>query len=276
MNTIVFVVVLISGYLYVNLHPAARYRFKRSTGWDAYFYVAVWGVIFTVTSWLLCSVLSILGAFRWVYNLLLSNEIITSETIARIFPLSYSGNVQFSELKFAFFCFISLVIAIFIGYLLRLLASCRKDSEINSLVNVVSDDPFESMLVEATVRSFPVIVTLSSRKVYVGLILCPQFEHGKIEYVGILPLLSGYREKDTLTVEITTNYRKHYADNGISSGLGDSQLSLEDFRTLIPKEEIEGISFFDTSTYSKFKASEKDDKPQCKSLTPDFMPEDKK
>ncbi|EMH1211677.1 TPA: hypothetical protein ACIC9P_003068 [Morganella morganii] len=274
MNTIIFAVVLLSGYLYVNSAVSSRYKFKRSTGWDAYFYVAVWGVIFTIASWFLCSALSLLGFFRYLYNILLSKEIITQETLNRVFPLSLSDTLKFSDLKFAIFCVVSLLISFAFGQYKKWSINKNEDKKIDALVNAVHNDPFESMLIEASVRSFPVIVTLSSRKIYVGLIICPKFEHGKTEYIQLLPLLSGYRNQDDLTVSITTNYRQHYIDNGIASDIGVG-LSISDFRTLVPKEEVEGVSFFDVNTYTKFKAKELSDKEKCTSLDNSFIPKNK-
>lgn len=123
---------------------------------------------------------------------------------------------------------------------------------------------------EASVRQFPVIITLKSRKFYVGFIHCPAFEQGASEFLELLPLLSGYRDKDDLTIHVTTNYQKHYINTGIQQGIGS--LNFYDFRTLIPKGEIEGLSFFDTDTYSKFKEQEAQDKAESKALAENFMP----
>ncbi|MBS6210188.1 MAG: hypothetical protein KH812_08865 [Proteus hauseri] len=276
MNTIIFVIVLISGYLYVNTSVSSKYKFKRSVGWDAYFYVAVWGVCFTVIAWLICSALSLLGVFRYIYNILLSHDYIDSETINRVFPLSLSNKLNFADIKFAIFGLVSLFLAFSVGYFQRHWVNRNDDRVIDALAKAVNNDPLESMLIEASVRSFPVILTLSSRKIYVGFINCPRFEHGKAEYLQLLPLLSGYRDKEDLTVTITTNYRRHYLDSGIANGMSDTRLSLSDFRTLIPKDEIEGISFFDPNTYSKFKEKEQNDKNECTSLTESFMPKEEK
>ncbi|MCS5985028.1 hypothetical protein LNO19_22575 [Klebsiella quasipneumoniae subsp. similipneumoniae] len=94
MNTIILAVVLISGYLYVTRSVSARYKFKRSEGWDAYFYVAAWGVLFTLAAWLLCSFISVLGIFRWIYGFLLSHDFIGESTIKRVFPLSPQSNLN--------------------------------------------------------------------------------------------------------------------------------------------------------------------------------------
>ncbi|MDM3387873.1 MULTISPECIES: hypothetical protein [Citrobacter] len=40
-----------------------------------------------------------------------------------------------------------------------------------------------------------------------------------------------------------------------------SRLTLDDFRTLLPKREIDNVSFFDIETFKKFQEIEKDAPP---------------
>ncbi|ALF02288.1 hypothetical protein AU861_08525 [Salmonella enterica subsp. enterica serovar Infantis] len=272
MNTIILAIALISGYLYVTRSVSARYIFKRSEGWDAYFYVAAWGVLFTLVAWMLCSFLSVLGLFRWAYNFLLAHDFIEQDSIKRVFPLSPTEQFKFADFKFAFFGVTSMFLAWAFGHLMRWYVCHDEDRRIDALVKAVHHDPLESLLIEAAVRKFPVIITLGSRKFYVGIVDCPKFEHGKADYLQLLPLLSGYRDKDTLTITVTTNYKRHYIDSGIVGGLNGGPLTLADFRTLVPKGEIEGISFFDTDTYSQFKAKEEVDRSGSTTLSPTFMP----
>ncbi|TKI03581.1 hypothetical protein [Martelella alba] len=269
MNTVLLVVILISGYIYVTLSLSARYIFKRSTGWDAYFFVAAWGTFFVTLSWGICSLLSVLGFFRWAINDFLHLLSLRTDVFQRIFPISTDDAARYKDLKFAFWGVLSLLLACASGALRkwRIKGGTRR---IDALVKAVGDNALENLLMEASVRQFPVIITLKSRKFYVGFIHCPAFEQGASEFLELLPLLSGYRDKDDLTIHVTTNYQKHYINTGIQQGI--ASLDLSDFRTLVPKGEIEGISFFDTDTYSKFKEEEEKDKAESKSLSENFMP----
>lgn len=275
MNTIILALAVLSGYLYVINSVSARYIFKRSEGWSAYFYVAAWGVLFTVVAWLFCSALSMLDMFRTVYNWLIEAGLIKKDSMSRVFPLSPANEFKFADFKFALFGVTSMLFALIAGLINRWMNYRNQDRRIEALIKAVHHDPFESMLIEGAVRKMPVIITLSSRKFYVGIVDCPEFEHGKVDYLQLLPLLSGYRDKDDLTINITTNYKRHYIDSGIVGGVVDGHLSLADFRTLIPKDEIEGISFFDTHTYSQFKEKEESDRQHCTALTQAFMPQSK-
>lgn len=257
MNTILLVVILISGYIYVNRSLSDRYQFKRSTGWDAYFFVAAWGTLFVTISWGLCSLLSVTGFLRWSVNSLIDLFSLHNDAIDRVFPLSSQESNRFRDLKFALCGLLSLSMAYGFGSLKKLWLK-NENRRIDALVKAVGDNALENMLMEASATQMPVITTLKSRKFYVGFVYCPAFEHGTFDYLEMLPLLSGYRDKDDLTINITTNYHEHYESSGITKGKSD--LSLSDFRIVVPKAEIESISFFDLDTYSSFKETEKTQK----------------
>ncbi|KMW71146.1 hypothetical protein TI10_22395 [Photorhabdus luminescens subsp. luminescens] len=270
MNTILIAVILISGYIYVNLSLSTRYRYKRSEGWDAYFFVAAWGAVFVCGAWLVCSLLSVTGVFRWLVNSILYCFDLKADVFQRLLPISFEKSSSYKELKVAAWGVVSIALAGLVGYQ-RKRKTEKGDRRFDALARAVGNNPFESMLMEASVRQFPVIVTLSSRKFYVGLVSCPAFEHGDCHHIELLPLLSGYRDKDTLTINITTNYRQHYIEAGICDRkIGG--LSLSDFRTLVDKRVVESISFFDPSTYTIFKQHEEGDKQACKSLDTNFQP----
>lgn len=259
MATLLLAVILVSGFLYVNLSLSTRYRYKRSNGWDAYFFVAAWGIVFFLAGGFFTFVLNISGGFRWLANLL------------NLTPDSFNGMLsnttdkfqRINEIKQIAWVVISIVLAALFG-LGNKRRTSKGDCRWDALAKVVGNNAFESLLMEASARQFPIIATLSSRKIYVGLVTCPALENGLSEHLEILPMLSGYRDKDDLTISITTNYHQHYIESGVISGM--SRLNIQDFRVLIPKDEVETISFFDTETYNKFKENEARDKKECRKL----------
>lgn len=271
MNTLILAILLLSGYVYVINSSISRYKFKRAEGWGAYFYVAMWGALFTVSSWILCSVLSVLGVFRWIFRWFVSHEFFDKAAVDRLFPLAPSTDFKFVDLKFAVFGVLAIVLAwawAKIGLPLAKRIRRGKFYKFLELEAVVQDRPHEMMLMIASVAKKPVLVTLGSRKFYVGIVIDRQFEDGQSDFLSLVPLLSGYRHKDSLTTTVTTNYQNHYEQNGILNGDGTSRLSLEDFKVLISFSEIETISYFDTEAYSKFKAREEEDIRRSKNLHP--------
>lgn len=100
------------------------------------------------------------------------------------------------------------------------------------------------------------MISMASRKFYVGLVVGRRLDGDKTEFLPLLPLMSGYRDKDTLVTNVTTNYKDHYIESGILDGTGDGNLTLDDFEILIAFSEIESISSFDIDAYIKFKEQE--------------------
>lgn len=256
MATVFIAVVLVCGFIFVNLSLSNRYRYKRSVGWDAYFFVAAWGFMFVFLGWVLCSVLSVTGFLR-----VLSNTTgFTYHYFSHVISLSTDTDnvVDGKEVKVLLWMVVSIMLSLIFGGISKLVTFFG-DKKWDVLAKAVGSNPYEAMLMEASARQVPVIITLGSKKFYVGLVICPAFEHGESEYLELIPLLSGYRHKDNLTINVTTNYRQHYLESGIHAGLdaGMRGLTLNDFRVIAPRSEIETISFFDLDTYQKFKELER-------------------
>lgn len=259
MATLLLAVILVSGFIYVNLSLSTRYRYKRSNGWDAYFFVAAWGIVFFLLGGFLTFALNITGGFRW-----LSNELnLTPDSFNGMLSTSSDKAQRINEIKQIAWVVISIVLSAIAG-LGNKLRTKSGDRRWDALAKAVGNNSFESLLMEASARQFPIIATLASRKIYVGLVTCPALENGLSEHLEILPMLSGYRDKDDLTISITTNYHQHYLESGVIGGM--SRLNIQDFRVLIPKDEVETISFFDTETYNKFKEDEARDRKDCHKL----------
>lgn len=259
MATLLLAVILVSGFIYVNLSLSTRYRYKRSNGWDAYFFVAAWGIVFFLLGGFFTFILNVSGGFRW-----LSSELnLTPDSFNGMLSTTTDKLQRINEIKQIAWVVISIVLSVLFG-LGNKLRTKSGDRRWDALAKAVGNNSFESLLMEASARQFPIIATLSSRKIYVGLVTCPALENGLSEHLEILPMLSGYRDKDDLTISITTNYHQHYLESGVIGGM--SRLNIQDFRVLIPKDEVETISFFDTETYNKFKEDEARDRRDCRKL----------
>lgn len=247
MESLSILVIAITGFLYANLSLTTRYKFKRSVDWSAYLYVAGWGVCFFFIAWCIISLLSSLGWLREAYNWL-SMRI----NFDRVVMTSNNLEEKKNLLKLVAICVLSIKLAFLVGIGNKIYYKIYADGKLKSLSKLISNNPFESLVLESHIRSFPVLVTLSSNKVYVGIIASvPLLEDGQLEYISLLPLLSGYRESDTLGVIFTTNYYNHY-----NEFLSDNEesLSLDDFNITFPISEILSISLFDMETYNKFQS----------------------
>jgi len=102
----------------------------------------------------------------------------------------------------------------------------------------------EEFLLITSVRNMPVMLTLASKKVYVGFSLEANASRGKRDWVRIEPLISGYRNDDQEFV-YTTDYSWLHAS--------DSQQGFrrEDFDIIVPASGIVSAHAFDLNIYAQ-------------------------
>lgn len=246
MGTIFFSIILVSGYLFsVNALPV-RYKFKRSEGWGSYFFVAAWGLLFFAIGWVLCSVINCTGfPARLAFILGMDRE-----TAMSVIPFTDDSKVDRNrDLQIVTWAFISFALAFLSGLGVRWWFA-KAPRQIAALINAARINPIEEIAIEASATMFPLFITLKSKKVYAGWVRKPALEHGEMEYISLIPLLSGHRSAETQKVTFTVNYNEFYTKNGVYDGV--SRVTLEKFRVVIPVREIDNISLFDFETYQKF------------------------
>lgn len=115
---------------------------------------------------------------------------------------------------------------------------------------IAARDGIESLLVQAIDEGKLIFVTLKSRKVYIGYVAAPRMEHDETQHLAIIPYISGYRNKDTLRYHEQYRYYELYLSKNITAD--SSPLNLKHFRHVIPMEQVEVVSLFDTETYQSF------------------------
>lgn len=115
------------------------------------------------------------------------------------------------------------------------------DYKIGLMSEVLSDSPLDSELLYSYISEQSVLIALSNRKVYVGQVVSmgePNETEGMDQEISILPHMSGYRDKDNLTVNFTTQY--HDIDTSV------------EIKVTIRQELIESVSRFDFDVYQQF------------------------
>jgi hypothetical protein len=106
------------------------------------------------------------------------------------------------------------------------------------------DDPLQALLGRSLREAKPLLLTLRSRKVYVGFVT--YFENRTTgTWIGILPVLSGYRDSETLRVSFTDDYR------GVLKKIqgGEIDVSPSDLEIAILADEVVSANIFDTRMY---------------------------
>ncbi|MFK8260340.1 hypothetical protein ACFL9S_21450 [Erwinia sp. AnSW2-5] len=247
MGPLIIMVVLVCGFWYTQNHYQSRIKLARSDGWNAYFYVAMHGCKFAIQGFavifILFLILLILSAIINLLGFIWPN----------IHANLYSWMTDIKIMSYPIFFILSLMMAVLLA--LGQGNSARRSLEDEDVRQkayreMAAQDGIEALLVQAIDEGKLIFVTLKSRKVYIGYVTAPRMEHHETQHLAIIPYISGYRNKDTLRYHEQHRYYDLYLKKDIT---GDSEpLNFNHFRHVIPMEQIEAVSLFDTETYKSF------------------------
>ena len=81
-------------------------------------------------------------------------------------------------------------------------------------------------------------ITLTSQRIYIGMIHTATFDSGDANNIVLIPMLSGYRDRETLDLHVEHNYSAWYADHDI-----DVRAAV-DFRKVLLLSQVESLSLF--------------------------------
>lgn len=98
----------------------------------------------------------------------------------------------------------------------------------------------------------PMLITLSSNKVYVGVINGsgePTENQGPHQHISFVPLMSGYRDKESLSVTFTNAYPGEIQVKKNAAVMGVSKKKVQGLEIMVSIDEISYISWFDFQVY---------------------------
>lgn len=138
-----------------------------------------------------------------------------------------------------------------------------KDDPIIWAVNKYGDE-IETLFKESALKGFAVQITLKNDKVYVG--FCEETPIPKLtNYLKLSPILSGYREKETKQLKITTDYEEvvnqFIKDIEEKEGKDLEKISLNT-DVIIKQDEILTASIYEQKIFDMF------NNPQAKPKKP--------
>ena len=253
MSAALIVVVLVCGYMYINSHIPSKHQFKKSTGWQSYFQVALKGAYYVCISFLMllaCWILLLLIMF--IFNI-----VIFFKADPEYFTFAYDIlQVKFVGLGLPF------VLLVVIAGMLSFVESNNEEKKLTDpkqreliFKEIAHSNPIEGIILESSMsnNNLLVSITLKSRKVYVGMPQELRLEHLNTDVIVVIPFLSGYRDKDTLAFVEEVNYADHYKECNID--FDTEPLSLQQYRHVLPRDQIESVSLFNAQVYQKFKAA---------------------
>ena len=128
------------------------------------------------------------------------------------------------------------------------------------LRKTISNSMLDRMLLDA-MESRPkksILVTLSSRKVYVGIvngIQEPTESEAPNSYISIFPIMSGYRDKDTLSITFTNSYPSEVSVSSAATADSKKIHKIANMDILIKSDEISHLSWFDFAVFDEVNGS---------------------
>ncbi len=244
MGTAIFMVLMVSGYWYTSRDLSTRFKIKRSFGWDVYFLVALYGCIFVLQG-------VIATGLIWLLLLGISAAV----NGLHLMPGKYADwQMEFMNWSFLGIqapVVIMLAFAVFFClYRSNWAGSARLDGNDRKTLykSLARSSGIEQLLYQCMEEGELALVTLKSRRIYIGMIHTATLEYEKTANVVLIPMLSGYRDGETMNLRIEHNYSKWYADHDIT--LDSEPKSAMAFRKVIMLDQIESLSLFDPASAS--------------------------
>ncbi len=210
---------LLGGFCFLNICYRFRFRAQRLSGYRLLFEAAIAGVVLSG----LARVLTYgLAKIAWVQPIV--------EACRELFPFPFAGTAVT-----AFLLGVTLAFPVNRWILGK---SRSKRAAVEQL-----KDPMLQLVYNAIEKRQPVFVTLDNRKVYVGYVIdSPDLEQDNV-HMGLVPLLSGYRDAQTLRTHFSVDYLSVFESPGVDHN---------DFMVVIPLDRVSSAHLFDLEMYTTF------------------------
>ena len=253
MGTAIFMVLMVCGYWYTSRDLSTRFKIKRSFGWDVYFLVALYGCIFVLQG-------VIATGLVWLLLLLISAG-------CNALPQLAGAEHHQYHVEFMTWSFLGIqapvVIMLFFAVLFCLYrsnwaGSARLDSSGRQRLykRLSRANGVEGLIYQCMEEGELAWITLKSRRIYIGMIQRASFESTTANNVVLIPMISGYRDRESFAFHTEHNYSAWYAQHGVT--LSSQPKSAMAFRKVILLDQIESLSLFDPASASALKITQRD------------------
>ena len=248
MSVVLVAIVILTGYIFANRYPQARFRQLRAKGWSDYGHLLSYGTLF-------CAVSGVIVITADYLNL--PSRIIEFSLGMSIEQFLTATHTNFTQVQFILWATISLTSSLLLGKILETKTNFQKARE-----QLSKENEFEHILYTSSKDQKVIQISLKSSKVYIGIVnqISNIQNLDNTEYFTIFPLYSGYRDKDKQYIHLTNSYSKFYDD--VSKGSANPQESSEkwvdlqtNFKTLIMSSEVISLAFFNFDAYKKINRS---------------------
>ncbi len=246
-----FIIPIIAGYFIITNSSLFKYNSQRLTRSRILLESLLIGLITVGVGFLLRTLIEL------SYNRIISKTLEKLNSIPFEKP-TYFWTFLFSCL-FAIMCFALLELVILKLY--------DKNTAIIWAVNRHGDE-LETIVKDSALNGQAILLTLKNDKVYIGF-----FEEtpipSKTNYLSISPILSGYRDKETKKLVVTTDYfevvEEFMSDIEEKEGVELEKITLNT-DIVIKQDEIITASIYEQNIYDKFNKLDRDKKEKRESI----------
>lgn len=266
MIALLLIPILVSGYILVVANLYHYYQLHRYDGQLLYLKVAAHGTMSVVGVIIAAAVLKFLfpnfHPIAILSDVLHIKKIINGNKVETWLALISLASVILSLIWVLLIWFKNLVLGFF----------CEKQhhenvlhaKKLRILRKTISNSTLDSMLLDAMESNpkMPILVTLSSRKVYVGIvngIQEPTESEAPNSYISIFPIMSGYRDKDTLSITFTNSYPSEVMVHSAVTVDSLKTHKVKNMDILISADEISHLSWFDFELFEQVNDSIKEE-----------------
>ena len=235
MGTAIFMVLMVCGYWYSSHDLSTRFKFKRSFGWDVYFLVALYGCVFVLQGMLATAVL-------WL-------ALLTGSLVTNALPGIFGPEYNHWHMTFMNWTFLGIqapvviMLAFAVVFCLwrsnwsptaRLDTSGRREL----YKHLSRANGVEGLVYQCMEKGDLAWITLTSQRIYIGMIHTATFDSADANNIVLIPMLSGYRDRETLDLHVEHNYSAWYDAHDI-----DVRAAV-DFRKVLLLSQVESLSLF--------------------------------
>jgi len=241
-SVIFILIICIAGYYFYDSVPKTKLRLKRSSGYHTFLLSATGGTfLFVVSTFIICIFSYI---FNWVgISLSLGHYILID---------IFASEATFTDVMLFDTCCIAVVLSWGLPRYYYGDINSRRKHLIYELANDDEGPELNKLFVKSMKYGLPILFTMKDRKVYIGYIM--EVHTTDFNDIFILPIFSGYRNKDDLTLVPVTPYQDVL--DGIANDKEEPDINYEKFTVGLPLREISYAHLHDFNYYKKFKEKE--------------------
>lgn len=241
--------ILVSGFIVLSINPYQKLKLHRYDGQLLYLKAAKVGLRYFIFVTIICLLLKDC-AFKVPFTSIHFEPNIVTFIAKQLSAIEHKKLVSSDVMEASWLLALSIA-TIITSYAVSCVKACwikfqdklsnalfgSKLATIILLGKILKDSPLDHMFYESFANKRAIMITLKSRKVYIGMVNNlgePSESEEPNQEISLVPAMSGYRDKDTLALNLKNNYE-------ISSKI--------DCSIVIKVDQIDTVSWFNYEFY---------------------------